>query len=162
EAGDEAELDWVVANRSKHDWDGRGRALGRERRSGTSARDDHGDAASDEVSRQLRQLIRLIVGEAVFNREVLALNIARRPQPLAKSAQHIAVRIRRLAVKEPDHRHRRLLRARRERPRGRAADKRDELAPLHSMTSSARASTDDGISSPSTFAVFRLITISYL
>jgi hypothetical protein len=34
--------------------------------------------------------------------------------------------------KEPDHRHRRLLRARRERPRDRrAADKRDELAALH-------------------------------
>jgi len=30
-----------------------------------------------------------------------------------------------------DHRHRRLLRARRERPRGRAAEERDELAPFH-------------------------------
>ena len=35
------------------------------------------------------------------------------------------------AVEEPDHRHRRLLRPRRERPRGRrAAEQRDELAPL--------------------------------
>jgi len=35
------------------------------------------------------------------------------------------------AAEEPDHRHRRLLRARRERPRcGSAAEKRDELAPL--------------------------------
>ena len=32
---------------------------------------------------------------------------------------------------EPDHRHRRLLRARRERPRRRAAEQRDELAPSH-------------------------------
>jgi hypothetical protein len=34
-----------------------------------------------------------------------------------------------------------LLRARRERPCGRAAEQRDELAALHSITSSARASS---------------------
>jgi hypothetical protein len=36
-----------------------------------AARHDHGDAPADEVSRQLRQLIQLIVGEAVFDRDVL-------------------------------------------------------------------------------------------
>jgi hypothetical protein len=40
-------------------------------------------------------------------------------------------------MKKSDHRHRRLLRARRERPRGRTAEKRDELAAPHSITSSA-------------------------
>src|SRR5262245_51604554 len=35
------------------------------------------------------------------------------------------------APDEPDHRHRRLLRPRRERPRRRAADERDELASPH-------------------------------
>ena len=35
-----------------------------------------------------------------------------------------------MRAEEPDHRHRRLLRARRERPRCRAAEQRDELAPL--------------------------------
>src|SRR6516165_8613384 len=56
-----------------------------------------------------------------------------------------------------------LLRARRERPRHRrTAEKRDELAPVHSITSSARASTVAGISRPSALAVFRLITSSYL
>jgi hypothetical protein len=35
-------------------------------------------------------------------------------------------------MKEPNHRHRRLLRARRERPRrSRAAEQRDEAAPFH-------------------------------
>jgi hypothetical protein len=35
----------------------------------------------------------------------------------------------------PDHRHRCLLRVRRERPRGRrAAEQRDELAPVHLIT----------------------------
>src|SRR5262249_56607133 len=55
----------------------------------------------------------------------------------------------------------RLLRARRERPRGRAAEQRDENAPLHSITSSASASNLSGIWSPSALAVFRLITNSY-
>ena len=53
------------------------------------------------------------------------------------------------------------LRARRERPRRRrAADERDELAPLHSITSSARASSVTGISRPIVLAVFALITSS--
>ena len=56
----------------------------------------------------------------------------------------------------------RLLRARRERPRRRAAEQRDELAPLHSITSSARASSDGGTSRPSALAVLRLMTSSYL
>src|SRR5262249_35720665 len=56
-----------------------------------------------------------------------------------------------------------LLRARRQRPRGcRAADERDERPALHSITSSASASTLGGISRPSAFAVLRLITNSNL
>jgi hypothetical protein len=51
--------------------------------------------------------------------------------------------------------------ARRERPRGRPAEQRDELAADHSITSSARASTVAGMSRPSAFAVFRLMTSSY-
>src|SRR5215469_10493717 len=56
----------------------------------------------------------------------------------------------------------RLLRACRERPRRRAAEQRDEGAPFHSITSSARASSAGGISRPSAFAVLRLMTSSYL
>src|SRR5262249_30078126 len=56
-----------------------------------------------------------------------------------------------------------LLRAGRERPRRRrAAEQRDELAALHSITSSARASKVGGISRPSARAVCRLITNSNL
>src|SRR5262245_3520057 len=48
--------------------------------------------------------------------------------------------VRQSSAEEPDHRHPRLLRAHRERPRNRAAEQRDELAPLHlpahSITSS--------------------------
>src|SRR6266700_4466128 len=40
-------------------------------------------------------------------------------------------RMRRCAAEKPHHRDRRLLRARRERPRGRAAEQPDEIAPFH-------------------------------
>ena len=69
-----------------------------------------------------------------------------------------------LAPRKPDGRQlRRLLRARRERPRGRrAAEQRDELAPPHSITSSARASSVGGTSRPSALAVLRLMSSSNL
>src|SRR5215472_3643973 len=51
-----------------------------------------------------------------------------------------------------------LLRTRRERPRRRrTAEQRYECAPLHSITSSARASSVGGTSRPSAFAVLRLM-----
>src|SRR5262249_38471408 len=57
----------------------------------------------------------------------------------------------------------RLLRARRQRPRGyRAAEHRDELAPLHSITSSASASSAGGTVRPSILAVSALMTSSNL
>ena len=43
------------------------------------------------------------------------------------------------------------------RPNRRAAEPRDERAPFHSITSSARASNDGGTSIPSALAVLRLI-----
>jgi hypothetical protein len=46
-----------------------------------------------------------------------------------------------------------LLRASRERPRRRAADKRDKLSPPHSITSVARASSVAGIIRPSALVV---------
>src|SRR5262245_45671383 len=59
------------------------------------------------------------------------------------------------------HRHRRLLRARRERPcGGRAAEQRYELAALHSITSSARSRIPVGIVMPSALAALRLTTVS--
>src|SRR5262245_40401706 len=58
--------------------------------------------------------------------------------------------------------HRRLLRPRLERPRRRAAKQRDECAPLHSITSSARASSVEGTVRPMILAVVRFMTKSNL
>src|SRR6516162_6360318 len=55
-----------------------------------------------------------------------------------------------------------LLRARRERPRGRSAEQSDEGAPPHSITSLARVTSDGGRSRPSALAVLRLIVNSIL
>ena len=55
-----------------------------------------------------------------------------------------------------------LLRARRERPRCRTVEQRDELAPFHSITSSASDRTLSENLTPSAFAVLRLITNSNL
>jgi hypothetical protein len=72
-------------------------------------------------------------------------------------------RIERSGIDEADHRHRRLLRPRRQRPSDRrAAEKRDELAPPHSITSSARASSVGGTVMPNTRAVSALMTNSNL
>src|SRR5215470_15697745 len=85
-------------------------------------------------------------------------------QPLHETGNPLAGGRRRARTPEPDGRQfRLLLRARRKRPRScRAAEERDELAPFHSITSSARASNEAGTSRPSAFAVLRLITSSYL
>jgi hypothetical protein len=55
-----------------------------------------------------------------------------------------------------------LLRTHDARPCRHAADERNKFAPPHSITSSAVVSSDCGIVMPSTFAVLRLITNSYL
>src|ERR1035437_8708698 len=65
-----------------------------------------------------------------------------------------------LSVQHADHWHCRLLRPRRQRPRHRTADKCDELAPLHSITSSARVSSVAGTVRPSALAVLRLMISS--
>jgi hypothetical protein len=55
-------------------------------------------------------------------------------EPLLESGDLRAERSARSGTKKSDHRHRRLLRARRQRPRRRAAESQDELAALHSIT----------------------------
>ena len=48
-------------------------------------RDDHGDLPANQIGRQRRQPVDLILGPAVFDRDVLAFDIAGVLQALAKS-----------------------------------------------------------------------------
>src|SRR5262249_46167883 len=98
----------------------------------------------------------------ILDREGAPLDPAEFAQSLNKGGGPCTPGRRRSRSKEPNDRHLRwLLRACRERPHGcRAAEQRDELAPPHSITSSARASSVGGTSRPSALAGLRLMTSS--
>src|SRR5262249_46345856 len=101
------------------------------------------------------------LGPAVFDRHVPALDVTGIAEALAERGRLGSEPDRRFAIEEPDHLHRRLLRARRKRPRGHcAAEERDEGAPSHSITSSARSKIAVGNSTPIARAVLRLTTSS--
>src|SRR6516165_666807 len=79
-----------------------------------------------------RESVVLILRETVFNDDVLALDIARFFQALAKRRQDVCILAGPPAVEKSDHGHRRLLRVRRQRPGcRRAAEKRDKLTAPH-------------------------------
>jgi hypothetical protein len=92
-----------------------------------------GDLPANQVSDQDRQAVSSIFGRAVFDRDVLARDEACFPQALVKRRHQVRGIGERRTAQEADHRHRGLLRTHRERPGDdRAAEKGDEIAPLHS------------------------------
>src|SRR5262245_34484952 len=154
-------LDGVVPDR-EDDRDRRGRSFGHERDRIATGRGDHRDATANEVGHERRQAIVLALQPVVLNHYVLALDVAGFVETFAERSGSARGGIGRTGADEAHDRHRRLLRARRERPRSCAANQRDELAPPHSITSSARAVTAAGTVRPSARAVTRLITRSNL
>src|SRR5262249_54243349 len=101
---------------------------------------DRGNLPAQKVGSQSWQSIFLIVRPAILDGDVFAFDESSIIQALTKGIDNIREASSRSASEKSDHRHRRLLRARRERPRGRAPEQRDELATLHlrghSITSS--------------------------
>jgi len=97
----------------------------------------------------------------VQDRHVLALDKARLFEALPESPQKLLVL--RCGGEDPDYRHLRLLRARRERPGYcSAADQCDERASPHSITSSASNWIELGTSRPIVLAVCALMRSSNL
>src|SRR5215467_9092129 len=143
EASDEPELDRIAAD-AKDNRDRRGRRLDHHRRN-VVARVDHGHWLADEIGGQRHQAVILVFSVLVVDRDVAALDKAYAAKALAKPSLHLRGSRTRAAAQIPHHRHCGLLRPRRERPRRRAAEQRDERAPPHSITSSARARTGAGI-----------------
>src|SRR5262245_44471694 len=161
-AGDKTKRDRVSAA-AEDDRDRCGRSFGRLNSSGRAGRSDNGDATADEVSHERRQAIVSAVQPIVLDNHVLTLDVAGFAEASAERSGMASGGIGPPTADEADGRHRRLLRARRERPRGRrAAEQRDELAPFHSITSSARRRKSRLIVSPSARAVLRLTTSSNL
>src|SRR5262249_30159889 len=99
----------------------------------------------------------------VFDRDILLLIVAHFAQPLPKGGCIGRHGIGGPHVDKCDCGWHRLRRSRRNRPSScRAAEQCHDLAPPHSITSSARASSVGGISKPSALAVTRLTTSSNL
>src|SRR3974390_3546412 len=96
----------------------------------------------------------------IIDFDIPALYIPSFVQALENRCEPFLETLGRPAIEKPDHRHRRLLRARRERPCRRATEKCDELAPLHSITPSAVVSTQGGTVRPNIRAVSALLTSS--
>src|SRR6516164_11103033 len=163
EARNKPELHGVRGD-AEDDRDRRRCRLGCECRSGTSGRNDYRYLPANQFGRQLRQPVVLLICPAIFDRHVLALDIAGVLEALAECAHTVRKRVRRCTAEEPDHRHGRLLCTRRERPRcRRAAEQRDEVTAFHhSITSSARASSVGGTVRSSALAVTRLMISSNL
>src|SRR5262249_33020997 len=156
ETGDETEFDRVVSD-VKDD----GSAIARGDRCARcifiGPSDDDRCPSSDEISSQLGEAVVLPLSIAILDCYVLVFDVAHFGQGSEKCRQIWRHRSGRPGMKKPDHRHRWLLRARRVRPGGRhAAKKREELAAVHSITSSARASSDGGTVRPRALAVVRL------
>src|SRR5262249_39840343 len=122
------------------------------------------DLEPDQFGGNLSETPAAALRPANLNRDVATFHPTEFAQPLHECGEPLALDQGRGGAQESDGRQlARLLRARRERQRRRAAEQRDELAARpHSITSSARVRSVGAISMPIAFAVFRLITISNL
>src|SRR5215470_1072797 len=115
-------------------------------------RKDNGDLTANQVVGQDTQSIRAILRPAIFDGQVPALRVAGAGQTVMNRRNKIARQIERSHVKITDHRYLWTLRPRHGRPSYRAAEPRNELPPLHSITSSASVSSDGGTVRPSILA----------
>jgi hypothetical protein len=89
----------------------------------------------NQIGRHRRQAVVLIIRPAVFDHNILAIDVAGLGQTFMKSCQLSRVILGGSSVDEPDHRHR-LLRAHRDGPRGcRTCDNGDEVPSPHSRLS---------------------------
>src|SRR6516165_1637078 len=129
EAGDKPKL-YGIGPSLEHDRNCRGRSLGSECGRGAGP-GDHSDPPANKISGQGRQSIVVFLRPAVFDRDIPPLDIAGFLKTFTEGSHKERVSSGCSAAEKPDHRHRRLLRARRQRPRRRGADECDELAAFH-------------------------------
>src|SRR5262249_4369275 len=114
---------------AKGDRDPCGRSFGRKRRR-IANRSDNGDATADEVGHERRQAVVLAGKPVVLDRHVLALDVARFAKAFTKRGCMAYGTIERSTAEKPHHRHRRLLRVRRQGPRRpRAAESSQQSPP---------------------------------
>src|SRR5215510_9253333 len=132
QTADEAKLHWICRGREDDGYRGDCRFGGE--RSRSTGRRDHLHLAMNQIGYQCRQSVVLPLRPPPFDRYVAGFDVTGFAQPSAKCGDGPRVAtLGRTGVDEPDYRHPRLLRARRERPRNsRTANERDKLAAFHS------------------------------
>src|SRR5262249_4761523 len=103
---------------------------------------------ADQIRNEHRQLIVPTVRPTIFNCDVRSFDVAALGQPFAECRSEVSTLLWRAGEDIPYQRHRALLRARCERPRGRrAAEQRYEVAPPQ---------VEHAASSPGATAIIRL------
>ena len=122
EARYEAKLDRVGAHH-ENDWDRWGRCFGSYRRRRALGRHDHSHPTLNQIGRHDREPVVFALPPTIFDRHVPALDVASFGQALVKSSNQLAPGVQRRGIEKSDHRHRRLLRPRDERPSSRAAER---------------------------------------
>jgi hypothetical protein len=136
----------------KDDRDGLSCRLCRKRAKRALKNNEHGDRASDQFGDEDRKLVVSAIAPAVFDPQVFAFNKAVITEALVKGSEILPRQFRRVEMNKADDRHCLLLCCAGERAKGGHAgtDEREEVtSPHHSMTSSARASSDCGTVMPS-------------
>ena len=105
---------------------------------GTTTRNDHcHPTIANQISDHRRQWIEIVLCPAEFERDVLTLDISGIVQTIAKCSHVVLSLVEGRVADESDHRHRRLLPARRERPRRRCAAKQRYEFPSFRIRSQA-------------------------
>src|SRR5262249_16356734 len=126
-------------------------------------RDQHGDLTAHQIRCERRQPIVSTFRPAKFERKVATFDIALLAQALPECSHMARSQFWSFASEKSDHRQRRLLPVFRHPPAARRpAGQRDERPTPHSITSSARPISGNGIVRPSVLAVLRLMISSTL
>jgi hypothetical protein len=126
------------------------------------ARHEHVGLHTNQLFRKRLRAGLTTIGVTDLEGPVLTFDISEVSHPLNESIKNTLGAHLRASDQTADHGPCQSLSESRDRPCHRAAEKRDELAPLHSITSSARVRRVGGTSRPSVLAVLRLMTSSNL
>ena len=121
QAGDKPQLDGI-RHGQEDNRNGRGRCFCSQRGKGGAASGDHGRPTVNQVLRQPRQAVILIVGPAILDRHVPALHVTPFIQAEMERAHEVVELVARGRIEETNDRHPGLLRARHERPRSSTAE----------------------------------------
>lgn len=88
-------------------------AARRRRRAGSG---DHRDLTLDQIRRQRRQAVVLVLRPPIFDRHVAAIHVTGVSKALDESGREPGIALGGPGIEEANHRHRSLLRARRKQP----------------------------------------------